>query len=327
MTGVQTWLFRSYGLDFEDDATQLYPGSPKVTIEYCASVEPNAIVGTSENLYNEAKLYWTCATEGGSFPENEWVRVNTNVYGLAIKKTDADTSNKMALPGAVFSVYSEYTDEDNNTPLNIIPTRIEGVYIVDDKDSAGQQITGDNKKTSRQTAKDDYFEVLARYLGVSEEEIRKALDEGDTTVTKDIVDGKTSNRLVTPKNGKVVILGVESGTYYFVEDEAPTGYNKLNASFSLEAGTNIREFSVYANVTGDPANAEYGKVEDYNQNYYPYTKQAYNVTYTEVENSKGVELPSTGGTGTMMFVTIGSIVALAFAVLLITHKKMSVYHD
>ena len=85
---------------------------------------------------------------------------------------------------------------------------------------------------------------------------------------------------------------------------------------------NMREFSVYANVTGNPiTNSDYGKVEDYNQNKYPHTKQAYNVTYTEVENIKGVELPSAGGTGTMMFVTIGSIVALAFAVPLITHKK------
>ena len=40
-----------------------------------------------------------------------------------------------------------------------------------------------------------------------------------------------------------------------------------------------------------------------------------------------VELPSTGGAGTMLLITIGSLVALAFAVLLITHKKMSVYRD
>ena len=41
----------------------------------------------------------------------------------------------------------------------------------------------------------------------------------------------------------------------------------------------------------------------------------------------GVELPSTGGKGTMMLITFGSIVAMAFAVLMITQKKMSVYKD
>ncbi|MBR4878510.1 MAG: LPXTG cell wall anchor domain-containing protein [Clostridia bacterium] len=40
-----------------------------------------------------------------------------------------------------------------------------------------------------------------------------------------------------------------------------------------------------------------------------------------------MELPSTGGEGTMRMITIGSIVAIAFAVLLITNKKMSVYQD
>jgi LPXTG-motif cell wall-anchored protein len=48
---------------------------------------------------------------------------------------------------------------------------------------------------------------------------------------------------------------------------------------------------------------------------------------TVVRNSRGVELPSTGGEGTMIMITVGTIIALAFAVLLITHKKMSVYHD
>jgi LPXTG-motif cell wall-anchored protein len=56
-------------------------------------------------------------------------------------------------------------------------------------------------------------------------------------------------------------------------------------------------------------------------------RHTYTATSTIVENSKGVELPSTGGEGTMMLITFGSIVAMAFAVLLITHKKMSIYHD
>ena len=46
-----------------------------------------------------------------------------------------------------------------------------------------------------------------------------------------------------------------------------------------------------------------------------------------VTNNKGVELPSTGGEGAMKMITIGTMVAMVFAVLLITHKKMSIYHD
>ena len=46
-----------------------------------------------------------------------------------------------------------------------------------------------------------------------------------------------------------------------------------------------------------------------------------------IANNSGVELPSTGGHGTMLMITIGTMMAIAFAVLLITQKKMSVYHD
>ena len=51
------------------------------------------------------------------------------------------------------------------------------------------------------------------------------------------------------------------------------------------------------------------------------------MTHTVVHNSKGAELPSTGGIGTMMLITIGTMIAMAFAVLMITQKKMSIYHD
>ena len=46
-----------------------------------------------------------------------------------------------------------------------------------------------------------------------------------------------------------------------------------------------------------------------------------------IANNKGVELPSTGGKGTMMLLTFGTMVAVAFAVLMITQKKMSIYND
>ena len=40
-----------------------------------------------------------------------------------------------------------------------------------------------------------------------------------------------------------------------------------------------------------------------------------------------VVIPSTGGTGTFWLITIGTLLAIGFAVFLITHKKMSVYTD
>ena len=109
-----------------------------------------------------------------------------------------------------------------------------------------------------------------------------------------------SNEVITPTNGQVVIQGLEAGTYYLKETEAPAGYNKMTEAKAI--------------VVGDEGTS---------------TVQGYTVNNTElkIENFSGMELPSTGGKGTMMLITIGSMVAMAFAILLITHKKMSVYHD
>ena len=70
-----------------------------------------------------------------------------------------------------------------------------------------------------------------------------------------------------------------------------------------------------------------GNVADIQEENGTHSEIRYDLTHTVVHNSKGVVLPSTGGEGTMMLITIGTMLAIGFAVLLITHKKMSVYTD
>ena len=89
----------------------------------------------------------------------------------------------------------------------------------------------------------------------------------------------------------------------FTVEQKKTGTGELEIRFKAEIDEG---WHVYG-----PENAEGGPT----------------VATLTLENSKGVELPSTGGEGTMMLITIGTMVAMVFAVLLITHKKMSIYHD
>ena len=70
-----------------------------------------------------------------------------------------------------------------------------------------------------------------------------------------------------------------------------------------------------------------GKVEDLQAASGHYTEKDYQLTHTIVHNSQGSQLPATGGEGTFWLITIGSLLAIGFAVFLITHKKMSVYTD
>ena len=191
------------------------------------------------------------------------------------------------LAGAVFEVYR---DEACTKPVYVIPTDVKGVYILDDLDTI---VSGKNRETSR----DKYAAYLDDYL-----------------------KGARQKNVVTSEvNGKLVILGLEAGDYYLKETVAPDGYNKLATTTMVTVGQTNNSFFVIADANGNVYDAQTADGEQ--------VRHTYTATSTVVENSKGVELPSTGGEGTMMLITIGTMIAMAFAVLLITHKKMSIYHD
>ena len=124
-----------------------------------------------------------------------------------------------------------------------------------------------------------------------------------------IGDAEYKNVVVTPENGQIVILGLAAGTYYLKETKAPEGYNKLGTAVEVTVGTGTT--GIYSN--------NYKDLDD--------NEITYSVYSTNIINNSGVELPATGGQGTIWLITIGTVIAIGFAVFLITHKKMSVYTD
>ena len=132
-----------------------------------------------------------------------------------------------------------------------------------------------------------------------------------------VVDAtSSSNKVVTPEGGAVVITGLENvGTYYLTETKAPDGYNMLAAPVEVTVVADVKDAN--GNVTTQNGTELTVGADTY---YVNHTKR-------DIENFSGVELPSTGGMGTMMMITIGTMVAMAFAVLMITQKKMSIYRD
>ncbi len=102
--------------------------------------------------------------------------------------------------------------------------------------------------------------------------------------------------ITTDATGKFELEGLDAGTYYLKETEAPAGYNKLNTIVKV-----VIEHD--GKITVDGATAE--------------------VTEVAVNNKSGTELPSTGGTGTTIFYVLGSILVVAAGVLLVTKKRMS----
>ena len=226
---------------------------------------------------------------GVDLPNEKRVEVGlTYVYGIGLLKDDGSTGVNLA--GAKFRIYR---DKDCTDPVYVIPTDVDGIYMVD---SYGRPIT-----TVTGTGRDNPREIFAAYLS-------------------EYLGNKTQdNYVVSQVNGKLAILGLEEGTYYLKEVEAPEGYNALSVPVEIKAGEGMRSFVIYADENGNVADiqAEDGIHEEH----------TLDITHTVVHNSKGVELPSTGGVGTIWLITIGTLLAIAFAIFLITHKKMSNYED
>lgn len=282
----------SYTLGFNKDAAFKYDSPVQVEITYDVVLESNAAIGKTShgNRYNKAYASWTSEHETGSNTPDEVV---TYTYGLGLLKDD--TSTGVNLAGAEFRIYS---DSECTNPVYVIPTNVKGVYILDSRGRDIESVTGAGKQPSR--------EVFAAYLGdyLKDEEGREIAQ---------------NNLVVSQVNGKLAVLGLAAGTYYLKEVKAPAGYNALSTPVELQAGENIRPFVIFADTNGNVADIQ---AEDGT-----YKENTLSLTHTVVHNSKGVELPSTGGKGTTMLITFGSLIAIGFAVFLITHKKMSIYTD
>ena len=109
-----------------------------------------------------------------------------------------------------------------------------------------------------------------------------------------------SDVIVSGTDGKVLVKGLDAGTYYLRETKAPDGYNKLLSDIKVVIEAN------YDTTTG--------KLTKYTVTY-TYNGKPITVTNTDkstspevpVENKTGAQLPSTGSKGALM-VTLAGIV-------------------
>lgn len=142
--------------------------------------------------------------------------------------------------------------------------------------------------------------------------------DGDTKeyakLTNGRINGWVTNMgdaaiLETSGEGNILIEGLNVGTYYLEETEAPAGYNKLTEPIEVE-------ITATTSVTSGSETVQYKNSSE--TSYTPATDAT-----VKVLNKAGTQLPSTGGIGTTLFYVIGGGLMAVAAVLLVTKKRMN----
>lgn len=116
------------------------------------------------------------------------------------------------------------------------------------------------------------------------------------------VENKTdATEVTTDDKGAARFDGLQAGTYHLEETAAPAGYNQLTEDITIVLVNNDS-----ATIDGAPSA--------------PGTDLSLT---TDVANSTGTMLPETGGTGILIFVTLGALAVICSGVFLVTNKRMS----
>ena len=239
---------------------------------------------------------------------------NANSVEVKVGNTTVDASNYTVTPGKDgYTFVVEFKDSyivtlPKNTVIEVYYTAtlnenavVEGNGNPNELDLAyGENNTTDKVKTTTYTYAFDLVKndkdgkqlegAKFKLLDRTGKEIKVVFD-ATKNVYRVAVEGEEGVLIVV---GKATIEGLDADEYQLEEVEAPVGYNKLTSTVKFT-------------ITGKNGNNTYERVSN------------------EVINYTGSQLPETGGMGTTLFLTFGSILVIGFGLLLVT--KLRVYKE
>lgn len=318
-----------------DDVKAIAPNKTDViTVSYNATLNDKAKIGRPGQV-NAVKLTYSSNPNEKYEPKKDredkpndtgtTIEDKVIVFTYEIDATKIVAGTTTPLKDAKFYLYKENTDGTRSYYSGV--------------KTAWYDISGDTpvKMTEKPTAEQ-----------IENKTVKKVTESVWTTVASTTVEGSneavwtvpdTVEKLVSGEDGKFIVKGIDEGTFLLEETDAPAGYNKLTSAVKLVVDANTKDVAV-EEIGTDRQDWQYGK--ETNQGELALVdltlkvdeKQVVSsddenkgIVKTNIENSKGSTLPSTGGIGTTLFYVGGGAMVAVAGVFLITKKRMGRRED
>ena len=162
-------------------------------------------------------------------------------------------------------------------------------------------------------------------------------EDEDDLYTNDVFNGEVTS----DAQGLLTIEGLDVGDYYLKEITAPKGYIRSNKVWHINVAATITDTPTTEIIDGREVTYSVPILEDYTITIDDGTTTTGESTFsatitgsevlssttkgdvsTSIPNTKGVELPSTGGIGTTIFYIVGVILVLGSGIVMVTRRRM-----
>lgn len=315
------------GLNTTNPSAEIQEKNSETTVDK-KIIENNTPVSENDASIGDTIYYETTITVGTGAEKyvlydkmEEGLTLNVDSIKVYLNNTEVASANNYTISttttGYTFVITFEETFTKALKTNDKIVVRYSAVLnekaeiSTDSNDNTTYLTYGDNNKTEEITTKTYTYEFdLVKtksdntLLDGAEFELKDLdgnkislvrLENGNYRVA--MVNDNNITTTIVVNGGVVTISGLKDGTYFLEETKAPDGYNKLSSEISVViSGSNLE-----ATITND----------------------AWTSGGIQVVNTTGSILPSTGGIGTTLFITIGSLLVIGFGVLLVTKLRLA----